>query len=65
VKVTGDIAKIPTRDLRAAEPLNAFYFTPALSPRRGQLSLSSIFSTHPPLERRLAELDKVAKQLGR
>jgi heat shock protein HtpX len=65
VKVTGDIAKIPTRDLRKAEPLNAFYFTPALSPRRGQLSLSNIFSTHPPLERRLAELDKVAKQLGR
>jgi heat shock protein HtpX len=65
VKVTGDIAKIPTRDLRAAEPLNAFYFTPALSPRSGQLSLSNIFSTHPPLERRLAELDKVAKQLGR
>jgi heat shock protein HtpX len=65
VKVTGEIARIPTRDLRAAEPLNAFYFTPALSPRRGQLSLSSIFSTHPSLERRLAELDKVAKQLGR
>ena len=65
VKVTGDMAKIPTRDLRAAEPLNAFYFTPALSPKGGQLSLSNIFSTHPPLERRLAELDKVAKQLGR
>jgi heat shock protein HtpX len=65
VKVTGEIAKIPTRDLRAAEPLNAFYFTPALSSKRGQPSLSSIFSTHPSLERRLAELDKVAKQLGR
>ncbi len=33
VKVTGDMAKIPTRDLRAAEPLNAFYFAPALSAR--------------------------------
>ena len=65
VKVTGAMAQIPTRDLRAAEPLNAFYFTPALSARKGELSLSALFSTHPSLERRLAELDKVAKQLGR
>src|ERR1700730_3562750 len=36
VKVTGDIARIPTRDLRQAEPLNAFYFAPALSAKRGQ-----------------------------
>jgi heat shock protein HtpX len=65
VKVTGDMAKIPTRDLRAAEPLNAFYFAPAFHSRAGQLSMSQIFSTHPSLERRLAELDKIAKQLGR
>jgi heat shock protein HtpX len=65
VKVTGDMAKIPTRDLRAAEPLNAFYFTPAFHSRAGQLSIGQIFSTHPSLERRLAELDKIAKQLGR
>ena len=32
VKVTGEMARIPTKDLRAAEPLNAFYFTPALRP---------------------------------
>jgi heat shock protein HtpX len=64
-KVSGTIASIPTRDLRAAEPLNAFYFAPALSARKGELSLSGLFSTHPSLERRLAELDKVAKQLGR
>ena len=66
VKVTGDMARIPTRDLRQAEPLNAFYFTPALSPgRRGEMSLSNIFSTHPSLEKRLAQLDKISKQLGR
>jgi heat shock protein HtpX len=64
VKVTGDMAKIPTRDLRQAEPLNAFYFTPALSPRGGK-SLSNLFSTHPSLEKRLAQLDKISKQLGR
>ena len=65
VKVTGDIARIPTRDLRQAEPLNAFYFTPALSGQKGQTSLSNIFSTHPSLEKRLAQLDKISKQLGR
>jgi heat shock protein HtpX len=61
VKVSGDMGKIPTRDLREAEPLNAFYFAPALRP--GQ-NLAAIFSTHPSLERRLAELDKISKQLG-
>jgi heat shock protein HtpX len=62
VKVTGDMARIPTRDLRQAEPLNAFYFTPALSAQGG---LHNIFSTHPSLEKRLAQLDKISKQLGR
>jgi heat shock protein HtpX len=61
VKVTGDMGRIPVKDLREAEPLNAFYFAPALRP--GQ-SLATIFSTHPSLDRRLKELDKVAKQLG-
>jgi heat shock protein HtpX len=65
VKVTGDMARIPTRDLRQAEPLNAFYFTPALSPKKGQMALSNLFSTHPSLDKRLAQLDKISKQLGR
>jgi heat shock protein HtpX len=65
VKVTGEMARIPTRDLREAEPLNAFYFTPALSAKPGQLSLSAIFSTHPSLDKRLRQLDKISKQLGR
>jgi len=62
VKVSGEIARIPSKDLRAAEPLNAFFFAPALSLQGA--SLSRIFSTHPPLERRLEELDKVQRQLG-
>jgi heat shock protein HtpX len=61
VKVTGDMGKIPMKDLREAEPLNAFYFTPAIRP--GQ-SLATIFSTHPSLDRRLKELDKISRQLG-
>ena len=65
VKVTGDIGRIPSRDLRTAEPLNAFFFAPAMSLRGSGPSLSSIFSTHPSLERRLAELDKVQQQRNR
>jgi heat shock protein HtpX len=64
IKVTGDMGKIPTKDLRTAEPLNAFFFAPAMSLRGGGSSLSAIFSTHPSLERRLAELDKVQRQLN-
>ena len=66
VKVTGDIARIPTRDLRTQQPLNAFFFAPAMHLSGGSSSkLANVFSTHPSLERRLAELDKVQQQLGR
>jgi heat shock protein HtpX len=64
IKVSDQMNKIPTRDLRAAEPLNAFFFAPAMRLNAGA-SLSTIFSTHPSLERRLAELDKVQQQLSR
>ena len=62
VKVSGEMARIPTRDLRAAEPLNAFFFAPALAPG---FSFSSLFATHPSLERRLDQLAKLEAQLGR
>jgi heat shock protein HtpX len=66
VKVSSNINRIPTKDLRSAEPLNAFFFAPAahLTIGGGKKSLSTIFSTHPSLERRLAELDKVQQQLN-
>ena len=60
-KVTGDMARIPTRDLRAAEPFNAFFFTPALA---SGFSISSLFSTHPSLEKRLDQLAKISVELG-
>jgi heat shock protein HtpX len=64
IKVTGDIGRIPTKDLRTAQPLNAFFFAPAMHLSGGS-GLANIFSTHPSLERRLAELDKVQQQLSR
>ena len=66
-KVSGSIAQIPTRDLRstgAAEALNAFYFAPALTKGRTGAGLANLFSTHPSLDKRLAELAKISKQLG-
>lgn len=60
-KVSGDMARIPTRDLRAAEAFNAFFFAPALA---NGFSLSSLFSTHPPLETRLDRLATLSARLG-
>jgi heat shock protein HtpX len=61
VKVTGEMSRIPTRDLRAAEHFNAFFFTPALS--KGT-SLSTLFSTHPPLQKRLDQLAKLEAEMN-
>jgi heat shock protein HtpX len=61
-KVTGAMSRIPTRDLRAAEAFNAFFFTPAAAPG---FSISSLFSTHPTLERRLEQLAELERQMSR
>lgn len=61
VKVTGEMSRIPTRDLRSAEHFNAFFFTPALA--KGT-SLSTLFSTHPPLQKRLDQLAKLEAEMN-
>jgi heat shock protein HtpX len=61
-KVTGQLARVPTRDLRMAEHFNAFFFAPALV--RG-FSVSTLFSTHPTLEKRLAKLAELEAEMGR
>jgi heat shock protein HtpX len=63
-KVSGSIARIPTKDLREAAPLNAFYFAPALSAQQAQSKIGELFSTHPSLEKRIAQLNKISAQLG-
>ncbi|MFF4757380.1 zinc metalloprotease HtpX [Streptomyces sp. NPDC001292] len=60
-KVTGDIGRIPSEDLRTAQAFNAFYFTPALGSEPG---ISRLFSTHPSLERRLEQLAQISAELG-
>jgi len=62
-KVSGAMSQIPTKDLREAQPLNAFYFAPAF--KADTMTLSTIFSTHPSLERRLEQLSEISAQLGK
>ncbi|MDX6422310.1 MAG: heat shock protein HtpX [Trebonia sp.] len=70
-KVSQGMNRIPTQDLRSAESLNAFYFAPAMKLTRGGgggggggASLSALFSTHPSLEKRIAQLTKIQRELG-
>ena len=48
---------------RSAEAFNAFFFTPAIA-SKGGVSLSTIFSTHPTLEKRLDQLAKIEAELA-
>ncbi|NEB05838.1 zinc metalloprotease HtpX [Streptomyces sp. SID13726] len=60
-KVSGEIARIPTKDLRTAQAFNAFYFTPATGKEPG---IERYFSTHPSLEQRLEQLGRISTELG-
>jgi heat shock protein HtpX len=61
VKISGDMGRIPTADLRKAEPFNAFFFAPAFT----KDSLMALMSTHPTTEKRLEQLGRISQQLGR
>jgi heat shock protein HtpX len=60
-KISGEMARIPTRDLREEQAFNAFMFAPALN---GQ-SIAGLFATHPPLEQRLEQLARISADLSR
>src|SRR3954466_6274311 len=60
-KISGHIARIPERDLREVASMNAFFIIPAgIKKGAGEL-----FATHPPLEKRLAALAEIAREMGR
>jgi heat shock protein HtpX len=60
-KISGDIARIPQRDLREVQAMNAFFIIPTtVKQRRAEL-----FMDHPPLEKRLAALERIAREMGR
>ena len=60
-KVSGEIVNIPDRDLRQMESVSALAFAPALTTKA---SLSTLFMTHPPLQKRLEQLAKISAELG-
>jgi heat shock protein HtpX len=59
MRIDSGMHRIPQQDLRASSELAAFYiFPPAV---KG--SISGLFSTHPPLEKRIAALQRLESQL--
>ena len=59
MKISGTMERIPQTDLRAHAEMNAFYIFPASAKN----SIYNLFSTHPPLEKRLAALQRLEAQL--
>jgi heat shock protein HtpX len=59
MKISGTMDRIPQQDMRAPSELKAFYIFP---PKAGR-SIAALFSTHPPLEKRIAALERLEAQL--
>jgi heat shock protein HtpX len=59
IKISGQMERVPSEDLRQAEAMSAFFIIPA----RAKNSLFNLFADHPPLEKRLAALQRLESQL--
>jgi heat shock protein HtpX len=59
LKISGTMERVPTQDLRKAEAMSAFFIVPA----RTKQSIMNLFADHPPLEQRLAALERLESQL--
>jgi heat shock protein HtpX len=60
-KIASGMATIPQRDLREVEAMNAFFIIPT----NVRSSVSELFATHPPMEKRLARLAAISREMGR
>jgi heat shock protein HtpX len=60
-KIASQITMIPQQDLRQVETMNAFFIVPT----NWRKKTSELFMTHPPLEKRLAALSGIAREMGR
>ena len=60
-KIASGITSIPDKDLREVAAMNAFFIVPTSI----KSSVSELFSTHPPMEKRLARLADIAREMGR
>ena len=59
LKISGTMDRIPQRDLRATSELSAFY----IFPPGAKAAIGNVFSTHPPMEKRIAALERLEAQL--
>jgi heat shock protein HtpX len=59
LKISGTMDRIPQKDLRATSELSAFY----IFPPGAKAAIGNIFSTHPPLEKRIERLQRLEAQL--
>jgi heat shock protein HtpX len=60
-KISSQMTLIPNRDLREVEGMNAFFIVPA----KVRSSVGELFASHPPLEKRIAALAEIAREMGR
>ena len=60
-KISSQMAMIPQRDLREVAGMNAFFIIPTTVKER----TAELFMDHPPLEKRLAALAEIAREMGR
>jgi heat shock protein HtpX len=60
-KIASQMTLIPQRDLREVEGMNAFFIIPT----NVKSAFGELFMTHPPLEKRLARLGEIAREMGR
>src|SRR5579884_2018714 len=60
-KISSQMTLIPNRDLRQVEGMNAFFIIPA----KARSAAAELFMDHPPLEKRLAALAEIAREMGR
>jgi heat shock protein HtpX len=60
-KIASQITMIPQQDLRQVETMNAFFIVPT----NWKKATTELFMTHPPLEKRLAALSEIAREMGR
>ena len=60
-KISSNIAQIPQRDLREVQGMNAFFIIPT----NWKTQMSEWMMDHPPLEKRLAALSEIAREMGK
>jgi heat shock protein HtpX len=60
-KISSEMLRIPQRDLREVAAMNAFFIIPT----NVKSAFGELFATHPPLEKRLANLERISREMGK